>query len=268
MMFSFAHCRLVEYACLDGRTNMEIDRRLLDLCEQMPDSVFLRFYSWTGPTLSLGHLESTDTVDRVAAERDGVTLVRRPTGGRMVLHGDDLTYTVVMPKPDAAGLQETYGFISEILVGGLATLGVRLEIERGRPGRSHAIQKPCFASVSRYEVTYHGRKVIGSAQRVGDRALLQHGSIPLGPGYLDVVRYMAIPEADRARLLAELEAHTSSLSDALGRRISPEEVAAALEAEFRTGLDCGFSGTAVEGPVFKGVPPRVVPAVNPRDKSP
>ena len=192
--------RLIGYACLEGRLNMEMDRNLLAACEAKPEYGFLRFYTWAGPTLSMGRLEPEDAVDRAAAERDGVPIVKRPTGGRVVLHGDDLTYTVVIPKPAGAGLQETYNLISEILVDGLSSMGAVLDIERGKTGRSGMVQRPCFASVSRYEVTHAGRKVVGSAQRVGERAVLQHGSIPLGHGYLRVVDFMYVSPADRKRL--------------------------------------------------------------------
>jgi lipoate-protein ligase A len=263
----------VEYACLEGRRNMALDSALLARCEQSPASAFLRFYTWTEPTLSMGRLEPQDAVDTAAAERDGVAIVRRPTGGRAVLHGDDLTYTVVLPRPDDAGLERIYRLVSEVLVEGLSALGARLDIERGRTGRLRVVQRPCFASVSRHEVTYGGRKVIGSAQRIGERAVLQHGSIPLGRGYLGVVRYMNVPPSDRRGLLGEMKTHTACLSEVLGKCVEPEAVADALGSAFRRRFGCDPDRLVLadfEGGdrLAGGVTREGLGAVNASDKSP
>jgi lipoate-protein ligase A len=240
-----AHLKLVEYARLEGEANMDLDRRLLALCEANPEYGFLRFYTWARPTLSMGRLEPDDAVDRTAAERDGIAVVKRPTGGRVVLHGDDLTYAVVVPRPTRAGLQKTYNLFSEILVDGLSSMGAPLDMERGKTGRSRMVQRPCFASVSRYEVTYKGRKVVGSAQRVGQRAVLQHGSIPLGTGYLRVVDYMSVSSDARERLRDEMEAGTSCLEAVLGRCVEARQAAGALTGAFRRRLGCDFEPVAV-----------------------
>jgi lipoate-protein ligase A len=268
MNLEIRRCRLVEYACLDGDTNMAVDRALFDMCECDPDSAFVRFYSWSEPTLSMGHFEPADAVDAAAALGDGVAVVRRPTGGRVVLHGDDLTYTVVLPGGDHAAAQGIYRLVSEILVEGLAALGAPLDIRRGRTGRSSVLQKPCFASVSRHEVTYRGRKVIGSAQRCGRRAVLQHGSIPLGPGYMDVVKYMNVPESAREALAVEMAAGTACLKDVLGRSKDPGDVALALGSAFRSGLNCDFSDLALEEIGGVRVGWSVHAGLNPSDKSP
>ncbi len=267
------HFKLVGYARLEGEVNMDLDRKLLAACEANPEYGFLRFYTWTRPTLSMGRLEPEDAVDKAATERDGVVIVKRPTGGRVVLHGDDLTYTVVVPRPVRSGLQETYNLISEILVDGLSSMGAVLDIERGKTGRSRMVQRPCFASVSRYEVTHAGRKVVGSAQRVGERAVLQHGSIPLGHGYLRVVDYMNVSPGDRERLRDEIEAATSCLEAVLGRRVEPRRVAGILTEAFRQRFGGDFEPLAVEdveacvsGDHDTGF--RGKPVANPSDKSP
>lgn len=246
MIWESRQLKLLEYTRLDGRSNMDLDRALLAACEAAPEFGFLRFYTWVAPALSMGRLEPEDAVDRTAAQRDGITIVRRPTGGRTVLHGDDLTYTVVVPRPEDAGLQETYNRLSEILVEGLSAIGASLDIERGKTGRSRMVQKPCFASVSRYEVTHKGRKLVGSAQRIGERAVLQHGSIPLGRGYIDVVDYMNAPPAARERLRDEMRACTSCLEEVLGKHIEARQVADALAAAFRRVFRCDLEPLAAE----------------------
>jgi lipoate-protein ligase A len=214
---------------------MALDKRLLDLCETDPGSGFLRFYCWTEPTISLGYLEPGDVIDEAKAAKDGIAVVRRPTGGRAVLHGDDLSYAVVLPKPEGASLTEIYRAISEILAEGLADLGIGVDIERGKVGKSTLRLKPCFASVSRYEIIHRGRKVVGSAQRVGDRAILQHGSIPLGRMYLGIVDYMR-GGVDPERARREMERVTACINDIAGRSVGASEVADALAKACRRRL--------------------------------
>jgi lipoate-protein ligase A len=268
MSLRISRCSLVEFTCLDGHANMAVDRAMFDMCESDPESASVRFYTWAGPTLSMGHFEPQDAVDMAAARADGVPVVRRPTGGRVVLHGDDLTYTVVLPGDGHAAAQEIYRLVSQVLVGGLATLGARLDIKRGRTGRSSVLRKPCFASVSRHEVTHRGRKVVGSAQRRGRRAVLQHGSIPLGPGYMDVVKYMKLAVPVRRDLAREMAAGTACLADVLGRVVDPAEVALALGSAFRSELDCGCGDLPLEKIDAMVVGRGVHSSVTSSDKSP
>jgi lipoate-protein ligase A len=263
-----ATCRIVEYACLHGERNMSVDRGLLALCDRGEGNAYLRFYTWAGPTVSLGRFESTDVMDVEAARRDGVGLVRRPTGGRAVLHGDDLTYTLVVPVGSLGELHEIYGLISEILAAGLSSLGARVEVRRGRTREGRLTHKPCFASVSRYEVTYRGRKLVGSAQRVGRRAVLQHGSIPLGSGYLGIVKYMTLPEPARGALLADMKEHTCCLSEVVGGSVGPQEAASRVAASFRERLPFSFADLALDDIQTADPGAAAVSCLNARDKSP
>jgi lipoate-protein ligase A len=229
--------QLVEFCSLGGYENMAADLHLFHLCEAGCDHGFLRFYTWNRPTLSLGFFESRDVIDRARAEMDGVGMVRRPTGGRVVLHGDDLTYAIVIPKAPGAGLTAAYRMISECLVGGLSLLGVSLEFRRGVAGKTQSRNKPCFISASRYEITCGGRKLVGSAQKLGANSILQHGSIPLGPGYLDVTQYMSCREAERARLRRDTGAATCCLHQILPSRPDARTVARALAGGFAKSFD-------------------------------
>ncbi len=229
--------QLVEFCSLGGYENMAADLHLFRLCGAGCDHGFLRFYTWTRPTLSLGFFESRDVIDRARADMDGVGMVRRPTGGRVVLHGDDLTYAIIIPKAPGAGLAGTYRMISECIVAGLSKLGIGLEFRRGVAAKTESRNKPCFISASRYEITYAGRKVVGSAQKVGTKSILQHGSIPLGPGYLDVTRYMNCSDAERARLRRDTGAATCCLHQILPSRPDARTVAAALAGGFAESFD-------------------------------
>jgi lipoate-protein ligase A len=225
--------RVVEFGAYDPFLNMALDTHLLAACEADPEWGFLRFYVWTKPALSLGFFENAGAIDAGRARRDGVEIVRRPTGGRVVLHGDDLTYAVVLPRVRDHDVTRAYRLISECIIDGIALLGPQLELERGSPGKTALRHKPCFVSTSRYEITHEGRKLVGSAQRVGDKAVLQHGSIPLGPSYLDVADYMKCGDREKTALRHGMEKATCSLYDLLPTSVPPHEAAEALKQGFR-----------------------------------
>jgi lipoate-protein ligase A len=241
--------QLIRFAELDAFENMALDLHLLRLCEDGRGSGFLRFYTWTRPTLSLGHFEETDVIDAARAQSDGVDIVRRPTGGRVVLHGDDLTYAIVLPKGPDTGLTETYRMISECLVRGMSHLGLAVELQRGIAAKTEARRKPCFVSASRYEITYRGRKLVGSAQKVGSASILQHGSIALGPQYLDVALYMACDDVERAVLRRDTQAATCCLHELLPSKPDARTVASALIKGFSEMFV--FTGDPREAEVFE-----------------
>jgi lipoate-protein ligase A len=228
---------VVELDAAEGWRNMALDFHLFSLCEKGEAGPFLRFYTWQPPALSLGFHEPAGIIDAACLVENGIDVIRRPTGGRVVLHKNDLTYAVVLPAgaggPAAGGIAETYRLISECIVDGLRMLG-GLSIERGKPHAGPAGARPCFASTSRYEVTHEGRKVVGSAQRIGRRSLLQHGSIPVGRDYLEVARYLK--GVDGAALQARLEATTTCLEEVAGKSVDICEITQSLTASFARGL--------------------------------
>ena len=227
---------IIDFTSQDGRFNMALDYHLFSLCESGCDEAFLRFYAWRPPALSLGFHEPERMVAGEAARRDGIDIVRRPTGGRAVLHKNDLTYAVVLPHgtPSACGSGDAYLRISECIVEGLKVLDAGLSIDRGKTRASLDGVRPCFASTSRYEITSAGRKVVGSAQRVGRRSLLQHGSIPVGRDYLEIGEYLK--GADPERLQREVAASTACLEDIAGGSVNIGEIVQSLRSSFAHGL--------------------------------
>jgi lipoate-protein ligase A len=220
------------FGAYEAEYNMALDLHLFTLSESGAECGFLRFYTWSEPTLSLGRFEDRDVIDVARAREDGVGLVRRPTGGRVVLHCEDLTYAVAVSRSAGRSPLESYRMISECVASGIARLGIEVRLERSTGVKSEVRRKPCFVSTSRYEVLCRGRKIAGSAQKVGKAAVLQHGSIPLGRGYLRVVDYMASGRDERAKLLRDLTGATCCLHDLMGSRPAPEEVAEALTRGF------------------------------------
>ncbi len=189
MTGSAAGFRLVVHPKMEGRLDMAIDEALAEAVGSGRSAQVVRLYGFSPPTLSLGRFQRTEGVlleERLA--QDGVTLVRRPTGGHAVLHDDELTYSVVLSKELIAEQlgdsrkQTVYGFIAEILLAGLQRLGIQAGINASRQGD---LRNPdCFRSAGEFEIAApDGRKLIGSAQMTTRTAILQHGSIPMtNPG--------------------------------------------------------------------------------------
>ncbi len=213
---------------------MQVDRMLLEEAELEAEArSFLRFYRWDVPTVSIGHHQQPERAADVAyCAANHIPVVRRPTGGRAVLHDCELTYAVVSNDHrffPLGSLDRTYLVIAQALQKGLGRLGICSDLAAGgREIGSSArvdLKHPCFASASRHELLVGGRKIAGSAQRRLKRAFLQHGSIPLELDVPVMARALGVSE----QLIA---ASTTSVSEAAGRKVEFEELAAALQAGF------------------------------------
>ena len=166
---------------------MAVDHALA-ACSSPGEAVF-RIYRWSCPTVSFGRNEpARSRFDPAAGHSAGVQFVRRPTGGRAVLHDRELTYAAVLPRPKAGDLRTTYRLINRGLVEALCSLGVpaMMAVDHGLPGSRGFAEGPdagpCFEEAAPGEVTVAGRKLVGSAQARLEGALLQHGSLLIGPG--------------------------------------------------------------------------------------
>ncbi len=194
--------------------------------------VTARLYGFSPPTLSVGRLQRIkDTLDAEALRRDGVGLVRRPTGGHAVLHDNELTYSVAMTKTDAERIigsyrkREVYAYIAEILIRGLEILGIHACVNAAQKGDVH--NPDCFGATGEYEISStDGAKLIGSAQMTTRTSVLQQGSIPLSSlaGRVGIyIHEEALVESERS----------SSLSEEAGRPLVFEEVRDAFAQALR-----------------------------------
>lgn len=220
---------------LDGASNMAIDAALLDDVEHSPDPrTIVRFYRWRRPTVSLGRNQKVDSaVDQVFCERNGIDIVHRPTGGRAVLHEDELTYAVASNDSSYFGdtIYANYKSVSEALCEGFNRLGVPAtlapETRRLSPNPGDT-DLPCFISPSRYELTVQGRKIVGSAQRRLRRSFLQHGSMPVSCDREKLALATRMP--DSAPLYEEM----AGIAEFLPGRPTVVEFRDALVAGFRS----------------------------------
>jgi len=263
--------RLLETGAADGPTNMAVDEAILIHHSRGEVPPTLRFYRWQPPTLSLGHFQQLEReVDREACRRLGVGLVRRPTGGRAVLHEHEVTYSIVLAqKYLPGGVVETYRVLSKGLLFGLHLLGVPAELYSpgkqkkekdfspagennddvveisavGAAGgnsfpnvRGH-LSAACFDAPSWYEVAVEGRKLVGSAQVRQRETILQHGSILLGLDEEKLFRVLAFPsEKFRERVKKTFADRATALDRVLSRPPAYEEVCLAMVQGFEKAL--------------------------------
>jgi lipoate-protein ligase A len=227
-----------------GARNMAVDQALMEEVGAGRSAPVLRVYGWAPPAVSLGYGQRPErelNLERCAAL--GVDVVRRPTGGRAVLHWDELTYSVIVPESEprlGGAVGDTYRLIGHCLVEGLRRFGVAASLERAacRPAASRtAARAPCFASTARWEVVLAGRKLVGSAQRRAGGAVLQHGSLLLGPQHERVLELLAMA-AGPERAAAELQLRSAStyLRACAPRTVEFDELAGCLAAGFAHGL--------------------------------
>lgn len=215
--------RLLNSGALDGAMNMAVDVALMERARRTGETVF-RTYSWATPTLSLGrNQQARGRYHPAALEKRAVTVVRRPTGGRAILHWRELTYSVTTRTDSGTSAAGMYRAINAILLDALHRLGIDAEIASPTRRERQPDEHPCFAEPSAGEIvgrTADGAgKLVGSAQYLEAGALLQHGSILL---HDDQPILRELTGGNAARTSA------ASIAGALGRDAVPEEVAQAL----------------------------------------
>jgi len=202
----------------------------------------LRFYGWEPAAVSIGYFQSMrQEVDLDAVKAGGYGYVRRPTGGRLIFHHIELTYSVsIQEELLPGGVVETYRELSKGLLEGIRLLGAPAELSGGehdpRKINPAGFNTACFDSASAYELQVDGRKIAGSAQTRKDGVLLQHGTILLEMDVDLLFRLMQVPEGKAERLKERFLQKATSLQEVLGRTVSYEEARDALTRGFTAGL--------------------------------
>ncbi len=247
--------RFIFTGASDAFFNMALDEAFLQSCQSEQAIPTLRLYLWEPPGISIGYFQDTEnTVDLSKCKKNNIDVVRRITGGRAVLHENEMTYSVcasVKEYPELGeNINETYQKISFALLESLKSLGVfgewvkpkRERINSSASTNSPQITensyflKPCFVSNSRYEVTVEGKKLIGSAQRRFPDSFIQHGSVPLGKGKISLPEFLN-EENNRDKMKEELENKSTNLERILRRKVEYEEVISALKKGFSKFFD-------------------------------
>lgn len=228
-----------------GAANMALDQALALACAAGESPPTLRFYRWQPPAVSLGRHQPLAEIDLAAAAAHGYEVVRRSTGGRAILHIDELTYAVAAPADEPrvrGGVMDAYLRLSNALLAGLQRLGLQADKAAGSVRAGPDVSAACFEAPSAYEITAAGRKLIGSAQSRRARYVLQHGSLPLTGDITRLVDVLALPPAEKGRLRTQLAQRAGNLAQALGVAedaavVGFEAVAAALAHGFAETLN-------------------------------
>ncbi|KIL38460.1 octanoyltransferase [Gordoniibacillus kamchatkensis] len=236
--------------------NMAIDEAVLTAHSEGLVPPTVRFYGWAPATLSIGYFQKATELDFEAIAAEGVGFVRRPTGGRAVLHDAELTYSIIVAESYPgipANVTEAYRVLSEGLLLGFRGLGldarmVQLASEEDKQAYASPGSAACFDSPSWYELVVEGRKVAGSAQTRHKGVVLQHGSILLDMDtdrLFRLLRFSSDKVAERMkRSFSQKAVAINDVMRALGRS---EIGLPAAENAFRAGIAAALGVTLQDG---------------------
>lgn len=222
-----------------GAENMAVDEALLEshIAGECPPT--LRVYTWRPPAVSLGHFQRAESsVDLETCRRLGVDIVRRPTGGRAILHTEnEVTFSLVVSteRLGVSGVMESYRRIAGGILIGLQSLGLDARlVERSSPSGASAQDPACFAVKARCDLVVGSAKLVGSAQVQRQNFLLQQNSLPLT---------IRLSDWSQVFLRKTTAPSATGLWEAAGRKLSYSEVTSALrlgfEETFGVGLEQG-----------------------------
>lgn len=221
---------------------MAVDEAVLEGVIKGESQSTLRLYGWKPACLSLGYAQPFSEVDEEALTAAGWEIVRRPTGGRAILHVDELTYSVIAPESDprvAGGVLASYLRLSEALLEALRLMGLSPEANEKTPEKPQSEFNPvCFEVPSNYEITVNGRKLIGSAQARRMGGILQHGALPLYGDLTRIITALKFKDGSaRERAQVRLLAHATTIERELGKTLDWQAASEACQLAFQTTLN-------------------------------
>ncbi len=239
---------------LPGAVNMEVDTRLADFIAQREGLSIVRVYGWNPPAISLGYNQREEEFDNLKLRNAGIDLVRRPTGGRAILHWNELTYSVVTPIGDRS-LKAIYHEINCALLNAVHRLQIGAQlVETGSSSEQlyrEQTSVACFSSSAKSEIQYGGRKLIGSAQRRLGKIVLQHGSFLLGPQHVQISSFFNTGiTPDVENITNHLIDHAIDAETILQRNVSFDETADCIKQGFEERMQIRFEEPAEELRVF------------------
>ena len=220
----------------DGKFNMDFD---LDLVKNFSGVPVLRVYRWEPYCISLGANQQPNSIDQEKSLFAGFDIVKRPTGGRAILHAEELTYSVIYPISVENTPKQIYREINLALLNGLVNFNPalnKIQLEHTQPHFPSFYKDTkstlCFAVSAMNELNYDGKKVVGSAQRkIGD-IILQHGSILCGAFHKRIVDYLDLPSEKAKEIKNEINRTTTELETILGEKINYDQLAQAIKKGF------------------------------------
>ncbi len=220
-----------------GKFNMDYDLHLAEICS--PGKAFFRLYRWNPYCISLGAGQDYNSIDLAKAASDNLDVVKRPTGGRAVLHSEEITYSVIIPITPGSSAREIFHQINAALSEGLKRYHpglAEIEMEENQTNFRGFYKTPagavCFAAPSKSELKFSGRKIVGSAQRKMNNVILQHGSILCGSYHKKITGYLYLSEADSLKINKELDQKTADIETVLGKPVDYNALKVSLAEGF------------------------------------
>jgi len=227
----FSKWRLIQSTPARGSWNMAVDEAILEEVASGGKSPTFRLYGWEPACLSLGYAQPWRDINIGILGAFGWNIVRRPTGGRAILHKNELTYAVIAPASEPrlqGGVIESYKYLSKALLQALGQLGASAQAavfnKNTHDQRTH--NPVCFEVPSNYEITVKGKKLIGSAQARRKDGILQHGSLPLFGDITEILNVLSFSNTDeKSEASLRLSKRATSLEAVLRRKVTWEEAA-------------------------------------------
>jgi len=228
--------RFINTGLNTGSFNMDYD---LELVKNFSGSPVLRVYQWKPYCISLGANQDYNSINQKKVDDDGFDIVKRPTGGRAILHAEELTYSVVYPVSEEKTPKQIYREINLALKNGLKSYNLlfeKLELEHTQPHFPTFYKDTkstlCFAVSAMNELNYQGKKVVGSAQRKIGNVILQHGSILCGSFHKRIIDYLNLPDNKLEEIKNEIEQTTTELEAILDEKINYQKLFIAIKKGF------------------------------------
>jgi lipoyl(octanoyl) transferase len=221
-----------------GAFNMETDLFLANNCE--PGEAVLRLYRWEPYCISLGANQNEDIINYNETKKKNIDIVARPTGGRAILHAEEITYSVIYPIGTDTSARQLYSEINFALKKGLEKYNRKLkdiELEAEQPDFLNLYKENsgeiCFAASAKSELKFNGKKLAGSAQRKFKNSILQHGSILCGSFHKRIIDYLNLDEEEKEKIKTEMDEKTIELQGILKNDINYELLSEALVIGFK-----------------------------------
>ncbi len=245
MEFQRATWRLIKTEPSRGSWNMAVDEAILRAVGRGEVRPTLRLYSWAPACISLGYAQKVSDIDLKKLNDNGWEIVRRITGGKAILHTDELTYSVCGPEDElrlAGGILPSYKNLSRAILQALISLDMPVtsvsQKDKLPPGEKNPI---CFEVKSNYEISVDGKKIVGSAQARQKDGVLQHGTIPLHGDLTRIIKVLKKINSEKEQAFRErMESKAATVEMILGREVLWDEAAKAIQSGFENELNIEF----------------------------
>lgn len=249
--------RLIRNKAFNGAMNMAIDEAIMIAYKEGKSKPTLRFYTWDPHCLSIGYFQSLEKeVDLEKCRKLNIDCVRRITGGRAVLHQNELTYSIIVGEDNNLmdkSINASYKFISEGIAKGLSIEGVNIDnLSKGERINREKLSAACFNAHASYEITINNKKVVGSAQHRKEGIILQHGSIVLDfnvDDLFEVIKTKTPELKERAKKFTLSKA--SGIENELGKNIDITSLENSLIKGFKDVFNVSFEDDGISNYEYK-----------------